>query len=95
MSPYFSCLLQCCPPLQLRGQLSLLSREGFAFALPFITHSYTHPYLSKHRFLNNGSYRSTYLSRPHIVNFLPEGETEKAGPSHAGLKSSRGLLVRF
>ena len=37
----------------------------------------------KHRLLDNGSYRLTCLSRPHIVNFLPVGETEKGELNHA------------
>ena len=39
------------------------------------------------RSLNNGSYQRTCLSRPHIVNFLPPGETEKGELNHAGAMS--------
>ena len=44
-------------------------------------------FLTPGSFSNNGSYLSTCLSHPHIVNFLPAGETASAGVYHAGLRS--------
>ena len=80
-------------PLQLKGQLGLLSHEGFDPSLPFMTHPRTLLHLSKYRFLNNGSYRLIRLSQPHTVNFLPAGATAKVGLNHAGSMSAWGLLV--
>ena len=40
--------------------------------------------------LNSGSYRLPCLTRPHIVNFLPVGETEKGVFNHTGPKSPPG-----
>ncbi len=78
-----------------KGQHSSLSYELIALPLVFIPHAWTLPRLSKHCPLNNGSYRSTCLSQPHIVSTLPAGATARAPLNHAGSVSSWGLLVRF